>query len=97
MGNFLKAILAALAGLMLAACTTPQQKAVQMQAEMDRMMVIYGPACSKLGYPTNSDQWRNCVLQLSAKEEIERYGHPHYYAGFGRSHWGFGGRWGPYW
>jgi len=96
MGNLFKAVLAA---LMLAACATPQERAVQMQAEIDRMMIIYGPACSKLGYQTNSDQWRSCVLQLSTKEEIERYGYPHYYAGYGygRSHWGFGGRWGPYW
>ena len=29
---------------------------------------------------------------------LDRYGrNPHYYAGFGRRHWGFGGAWGPYW
>ncbi len=86
-----------MAALLLAACATPQERAVTMQAEMDKMMLIYGPACSKLGYTTNSDQWRGCVLQLSTKEEIERYGYPSYYAGYGSRHWGLGGRWGPYW
>ncbi|MES2320022.1 MAG: hypothetical protein V4631_21285 [Pseudomonadota bacterium] len=86
-----------LAALALAGCTTPEQKAANMQAEMTRMMYVYGPACAKLGYPSNSDQWRNCVLQLSAKEDAQRYGNPNYYAGYGRSHWGLGGVWGPHW
>lgn len=93
MRNF---IIAGLAGLALGGCATPEQRAAEMQAEMSRMMVIYGPACGKLGYAANSDQWRNCVLQLSAKEDAERYGYPHYYAGYGRSRWGIGGMWGPY-
>ena len=62
--------------LLLAGCTTPEQKAANMQAEMNEMMVVYGPACSRLGYAANSDQWRDCVLQLSAKEEAQRGGHP---------------------
>jgi hypothetical protein len=90
-------LIKAFAALMvLAGCTTPQQQAAKMRAEMDRMMQVYGPACSKLGYATNSDQWRGCVLQLSAKEEMERYGHPSYYAGYGSRYWGLGGRWMPY-
>lgn len=83
--------------LLLAGCATPEQKAARMQAEVDQMMRIYGPACTRLGYVAQSDQWRNCVVQLSAKEEVQRYGYPHYYAGFGRHHWGLGGIWGPYW
>ena len=83
--------------LLLAGCSTPEQRAAAMQAEMDRMMQVYGPACSKLGYPASSDQWRNCVLQLSAKDDIQRYSSPHYFAGYGRSRWSLGGYWGPYW
>ncbi len=92
-----KFIMAGLGALFLVGCTTPQQRAANMQAEMNEMMVIYGPACARLGYVSNSDQWRNCVLQLSAKEEMERWGHPAYSVGYGSSRWGFGGRWGPYW
>lgn len=86
-----------LAALALAGCSTPEQRAADMQAEMARMMYVYGPACAKLGYPANSDQWRNCVLQLSAKEDAQRYGYPPYSAGYARSHWGMGAGWGPYW
>jgi hypothetical protein len=85
------------AALTLAACTTPEQKAAEMQAEMSRMMYVYGPACAKLGYAANSDPWRSCVLQLSEKEEADRYGYPPYYAGYGRSHWGMAGAWGRRW
>lgn len=89
-------IIAAASALLLAACTTPAERAARMQAEMDRIMIEYGPACVTLGYEARSDQWRNCVLQLSAKDDIARYGSPmHVYGGFGRSHWGGGGLWGP--
>lgn len=88
--------IAALAALTLAGCSTPEQRAAEMQAEMSRMMIMYGPACDKLGYASKSDSWRDCVLQLSAKDDIQRYGYPHYYAGYGRSRWALGGMWGPY-
>lgn len=93
MGHAIKVFAAT---LLLAGCTTPQQQAANMQAEMDKMMLVYGPACSKLGYATNSDQWRGCVLQLSAKEDIERYGNPSYFAAYGSRYWGMGTRWRPY-
>lgn len=95
MSNFIKA---AIAVLVLAGCMTPQQKAAQMQAEMETMMVMYGPACTKLGFTANSDPWRDCVLRLDAKDDMERYGEPTYYASFGRPYWGLGTRWGGrYW
>jgi hypothetical protein len=77
--------------VLLAACATPQERARQKQAEMEQMMVIYGPACGRLGYPVNSDQWRSCILNLSLKDEV-RYSYPYY-----GSYWGHGGYWGPYW
>jgi hypothetical protein len=83
--------------LLLAGCTTPQEHAAQLQAEMDHLVMVYGPACSKLGYAPNSDPWRNCVLQLSTKEDIQRYGYyPAYSAGYPSGRW-HGGFWGPYW
>lgn len=95
MRNF---IILCLGALMLAACTTPQEKAAAAQADMDRMMFVYGPACAKLGYPANSDQWRSCILQLSTKDDMQRYyGYPSYSLGYGHSHWRGAGYWGPYW
>lgn len=88
-------ILAASA-LLLAGCTTPQERAARMQADMDRIIVEYGPACTRLGYQPNTDAWRNCLLQLNTNDEVIRYGYPsRYYGGWGRSHWGGGGVWGP--
>lgn len=66
-------ILLALSGALLAACTTPAEQAAAMQREIDRKVVVYGPACDKLGYGANTDQWRNCVLQLSSDDEARRY------------------------
>jgi hypothetical protein len=87
--------LLALAG---AACsTTPQERAAQKQAEAQNMMTVYGPACSRLGYALNSDAWRNCIVSLSTKDDLQRYGPgPGYYPGWG-PYWHGGGYWGPYW
>lgn len=86
-----------LALLALSACSTPQQRAAQAQADVEHMMVVYGPACTRLGYTAGSDPWRSCVLSLSAKDDLQRYGSaPHYYAGYGMGRWP-GGWWGPYW
>ena len=82
--------------LLLAACSTPQQRAERLQAEMAELMAIYGPACTRLGYAPNSDPWRECVLQLSTRDEVRRYG-PSYYGGYGPRGWRGGGFWGPYW
>lgn len=79
----------------LAACSTPQQRAERAQAEMAEQMTIYGPACARLGYAPNSDEWRQCVLQLSTREEL-RQASPPYYGGWGPRYWR-GGYWGPYW
>ncbi|TFW27402.1 hypothetical protein [Massilia horti] len=78
-----------LPALLLAACATPQEQAQQKQAEMAQRMVIYGPACSRLGYPTDSDQWRNCILNLSERDDIQRY----YYSYPPPGYYG----WGPGW
>lgn len=93
----LRYLILLLTTVLATACATPEERAASMQAEMDRMIRIYGPACARLGFPANSDQWRGCILQLSAKDDMDRYGYrPYYHAGFARSNWRAGG-WGPYW
>jgi hypothetical protein len=80
--------------LFLAGCVTPQQRAAQMQAEVERMMAIYGPACARLGYAAGSDTWRNCVLSLDRKDDLQRLELSGAYG------WGPGyryGRWGRHW
>jgi hypothetical protein len=53
----------------LLGCTTPQEQAMKQQAEMERMVAEFGPACTQLGYAANSDPWRNCVVQLAARND----------------------------
>ncbi|NMG00809.1 hypothetical protein GPA27_25845 [Aromatoleum toluolicum] len=62
----------ALAAL-LVSCATPAERAAQVEREVEQMITIYGPACERLGYKQDSDQWRDCILQLNAQERHERY------------------------
>jgi len=63
----------------LAGCASPAQQSAAIQREMDRMIVVYGPACEKLGFTVNTDPWRNCVLNLSNKDDFEQYNiYPNY-------------------
>jgi hypothetical protein len=87
---------AAAVALTLAACSTPQERAAQAQAEAEQMMAIYGPACIRLGYAAQSDAWRNCVISLSAKYDLQHYGPPPGYYGWGPGYMR-GGWWDPYW
>jgi hypothetical protein len=84
--------------LALAGCATPQERSARAQAEMERDMSVYGPACQRLGYQPGSDPWRACVLQLGTKEEIRNNSYPpSFYGGFyGPGRWRGGGFWGPY-
>lgn len=82
--------------LLLSGCSTPQERAVHKQAEVEQMMVVYGPACSRLGYTANSDPWRHCIIQLSTRDDLQRYGaYPGYYSVWGPEPWhgGWWGRW----
>lgn len=58
---------------LLGACATPAERAAQMEREVERMIQIYGPACSRLGYKPDNDAWRDCVLNLNDQENIQRY------------------------
>ena len=60
----MRILMAILAMSLLAACTTPADRAARAQHEMENMMQEFGPACDKLGYAHDTDPWRNCVLKL---------------------------------
>ncbi|MGE5318674.1 MAG: hypothetical protein ACM3KD_00705 [Hyphomicrobiaceae bacterium] len=59
------------AAALLAGCATPAERAAQMQREADQMVVIYGPACERLGYKRDTDPWRDCILRLNARDSYE--------------------------
>lgn len=65
-----------LCALVLPACMTTAERAARMQAEVDEMIAVYGPACEKLGYQRDEDGWRACVLNLSMTDELRRAAYP---------------------
>jgi hypothetical protein len=69
----IRTILTAAALAALTGCMTTAERAAIMQAEVDEMVAVYGPACEKLGFQSGTDAWRNCVLGLSAQKSRERY------------------------
>lgn len=68
---FLPLLVAAL----LAGCATPAERAAQAQREVGEMITVFGPACEKLGYPVNTEPWRDCILRLDARDAFMR-GYP---------------------
>ena len=58
---------------LLAGCMTQEQKTARAQQQVTEMVQTYGPACEKLGYQRDTDQWRSCILSLDTKENTDRY------------------------
>lgn len=54
-------------------CATPAEQAARMEREMERNILVYGPACEKLGFQRDTDAWRNCVLRLVQQDSYYRY------------------------
>lgn len=67
-------ILTAASAIFLLGCATPQERAMKQQAEMERMMAVYGPACIQLGFAPNTDRWRGCIVQLAGRDGADRSG-----------------------
>lgn len=61
---------------LLAGCATTAEKAAQQKRQVDQMIAVYGPACEKLGYPANSDTWRDCILRLDARDNYPSRNYP---------------------
>lgn len=59
----------------LAGCTalSPAERSAQMQKEVEEMIQVYGPACEKLGFQPDSNQWRECILNLNTSKTLENY------------------------
>lgn len=51
-------------------CQTPAERAAAVRAEVEEMIKVYGPGCEKLGYTKDTDQWRECILHLRARDDI---------------------------
>ena len=58
--------------MFVAGCVMQAERAAQVQRDVEDMIRVYGPGCEKLGFKTDSDQWRDCVLRLATKASLER-------------------------
>jgi hypothetical protein len=58
---------------LLAGCATQAERSARAEREVEQMIQVYGPACEKLGYKSDADPWRDCVMRLSEKDNLERY------------------------
>jgi hypothetical protein len=59
-------ILAALSG-----CMTQAERIAAAQTEVDDMIIVYGPACGKLGFAKDTDPWRDCILRMRAHDDAQ--------------------------
>jgi hypothetical protein len=60
----------------LAGCASEADLVAQKERQIDEMVRIYGPACTRLGFQPDTNQWRDCVLRLSTKDSLERRNYP---------------------
>lgn len=58
--------------LALAGCATEAQRAAAVQRDVEDMIRVYGPGCEKLGYRGDTDPWRECVLRLAHRDDLQR-------------------------
>ena len=68
----MRAIAVCLLVLIASGCATQEQRAAQQQREVEDMVRVYGPACETLGFKSDTDPWRDCVLRLATKNSLER-------------------------
>ena len=68
----MRSLVASLLVLFIAGCATPAERAAAVQRDIDDMIRVYGPGCEKLGYKDGSDPWRDCVLRLAHRDDLQR-------------------------
>lgn len=73
MGAIMRLLISLVLGTLLAGCQTQAERVAEQEREVEDMIVVYGPACDRLGYQRNSDPWRDCLLRLSTKDSLDRY------------------------
>ncbi len=67
-------IVLGIGAIALTACGTPQERAAYREDPVNAMAQEYGPACAKLGYAKDSDQWRHCVMRSSTRADLVQQG-----------------------
>jgi hypothetical protein len=65
----MRAFIVSLLLVLVAGCQTQAERAAQVEREVEQMIQVYGPGCEKLGYKSDSDPWRECVLRLAHRDD----------------------------
>lgn len=68
----MRMLIASLLLVVVAGCATPAERAAAVQRDVDDMIRVYGPGCEKLGFHSDSDPWRDCVLRLAHRDDLQR-------------------------
>lgn len=68
----MRSLVASLLVLAAAGCATPAERAAAVQRDVDDMISVYGPGCETLGYASDSDPWRDCILRLAHRDDLQR-------------------------
>jgi len=68
----MRTFLSSLLLLFLAGCATQAERAAAVERDVDDMIRVYGPGCEKLGYRSDSDPWRSCILGLAHRDDLQR-------------------------
>ena len=56
----------------ISGCATQAERAEAVQRDVEDMVAVYGPGCEKVGYNTDTDPWRECVLRLATTDRLDR-------------------------
>lgn len=69
--------------MMLTACASnPEAEQLRATRQMTYKIQVYGPACEKLGFATNTDGWRECVqreYEQTLMQQQRQWDHPYYW------------------
>ena len=68
----MRALAASLLVMFLAGCATQEERAAAVQRDVDDMIRVYGPGCEKLGFQSDTDPWRECILRLAHRDDLQR-------------------------
>ncbi|HEY0844314.1 MAG TPA: hypothetical protein VGE12_03050 [Noviherbaspirillum sp.] len=62
------------AAVLLAACGTAQERAAYREDPVMALAAEYGQPCEKLGLARGTEEWRNCIVRSSTRDDLARYG-----------------------
>lgn len=68
----MRAIAASLLLILVTGCATQEERAAAVQRDVDDMIRVYGPGCEKLGFKSDTDSWRECILRLAHRDDLQR-------------------------